>query len=108
MRTSKRSGLLITESARDFSRVRKELYDEIQPTGAIERMHVDDIAWLTFEIERLRRTRAELWNTALCEAMENLLRQLLLEEDFETYLEYSHAAKHLARHYFDDKQVKAE
>ena len=56
MRTSKRSGLLITESARDFSRVHKELYDEIQPTGAIERMHVDDIAWLTFEIQRLRRS----------------------------------------------------
>ena len=108
MRTSKRSGLLITESARDFSRVRKELSDEIQPTGAIERMHVDDIAWLTFEIQRLRRSRAELWNTALLAALENLLKQLLLQENFETPLKREYAAKHLARHYFDDRQVRAE
>ena len=108
MRTSKRSGLLITESARDFNRLRKELHDQIQPTGAIERGCVDDLAWSNFEIERLRRTRAELWNTALLEALENLLEQLLLREDFETHLDREHAAEHLARHYFDDKQVKAE
>jgi hypothetical protein len=108
MRISKRSGLLITESARDFGRIHKELHDEIQPKGAIERMHVDDIAWLTFDIQRLRRSRAELWNTALLAALENLLKQLLLQENFETHLKREYAAKHFARHYFDDEQVRAE
>jgi hypothetical protein len=66
------------------------------------------MAWLIFEIQRLRRIRADLLNTALVQALENLLMQLLSREDFETYIDHEHAAKDLARRWFNEEEVEAE
>jgi hypothetical protein len=101
------SSILITESLQVFERIYKELHDEIQPSGAIERMYVEDTAWLTFEIQRIRRIRASLLNTAFRRALENLLKQLLSREDFEDHLDHQQAAEDLARRWFDEKEVKA-
>jgi hypothetical protein len=46
-------------------------------------------------------------NTAIPEALEKLLRQLLSPEDFETRVELNHAAEDLARRALTDKTVWA-
>jgi hypothetical protein len=101
------SGILITESLQAFERIYNELHDEIQPSGAIERMYVEDTAWLTFEIQRIRRIKGSLLNTAFRQGLENLLKQLLSREDFENHLDHEQAAEDFARRWFDEKEVKA-
>jgi hypothetical protein len=49
-----------------------------------------------------------LFNSALVKALENLLKQLLSDEDFETCLDLNDAAEDLARRYFYDSEAKAE
>ena len=53
-------GLLAGESRKQYLRLRKELYDEIKPSGAIECGYVDWIASLTWEIQRWLRIKADL------------------------------------------------
>ena len=47
--------LLITESKDEFDLLRDTLNEEVKPRGIIEQMYVEDIAYLVWEILRLRR-----------------------------------------------------
>jgi hypothetical protein len=115
----RRNGLLITESTKDFARRRKGLTEQIRPMGPVEDEYLDDFAYNRWETDRFRRIAAALLNNALVKALENLLRQLLRDDDFETSLELDDAtedldaaedfdtAEDLARRYFHDGEVKA-
>ena len=59
--------LLITESAEDFAALNAALMEEIKPRGTIERLYVDDIAALVWEILRLRRCKVAIVNISLQE-----------------------------------------
>src|SRR5215471_7484118 len=106
--TSRRTGLLITESTKEFALRHRELADQIKPRGPVENHYVDDSVYVDWEIDRLRRIGAALLNTRFVEALESLLKQVLSREDFATHLDLERAAEHLARHYWCDNEVKAE
>lgn len=104
----RRMGLLVTECAKDFARRHKKLSDQVGRVGAVGDAYVDDLAHTRWEIDRFNRIAAGLLNNACRQALENLLKQVLSREDFETHLDREHAAEDLAKRYFEDKEVKAD
>ena len=70
------SPLLITESGDEFDRMRDAFDEEIKPRGIIEQMYVADIAYLSWEILRLRRCKAGIINSAFRHAVDNLFAQV--------------------------------
>jgi hypothetical protein len=77
--------LLITESTKDFAHWQRALADQIRTIGPVENHYVDDSAYVDLEIKRLRRIAAVSFNICFGEALENLLKQLLSKEDYETH-----------------------
>ena len=69
--------LLITELEEDFASLSAALEQEIKPRGTIERMYVAEIAYLVWEILRLRRCKVVIINTAFKHALERLLDRLI-------------------------------
>jgi hypothetical protein len=69
--------LLITESDEEFMRIRHELYEEIKPVGIIERMYVDEIADLVWQILRLKRCKVGVINLAFHDASASILGRLM-------------------------------
>jgi hypothetical protein len=107
-RRSREPGLLTTESRKEFLRFRKAIYDEIQPSNAIERHFVDWIAMLAWEVLRFLRIKAELINCALLEALQNLLKQVISSDGFDYPYQRDKAAEDLAARWFVDDEAKAE
>ncbi len=70
------SPLLITESADDFDRLRKAVYHEIKPRGIVLRMYAEDYVHLSWEMNRLRRSKAGIVNLAFRGALRKILWQL--------------------------------
>ena len=68
--------LLITKSAEDFAALNAALMEEIKPHGIIERLYVDDIAALVWEILRLRRCKVAIVNTAFKNALSEIIYRL--------------------------------
>jgi hypothetical protein len=100
--------VLITESVDEFVALRKALYDEIGPNGAIERGFVEDLAAVMWEIMRLLRIKAEILNGAFYEALIKILEQVW-SEGFENYLERDRAIEDLAWQWLgNDSDAKAE
>ncbi len=104
----RKAGLLVTESKREFSSLRKAIEDEIGPMGAIERIYVDDFIALSWETSRYRRMKAELINRALLRAAETVLKQVLRKHEFETPLDRDRAAEHYAECWLRSEEGKAE
>jgi len=52
--------LLITESKEDFASLNGALEQEIEPRGIVERIYVAEIAYLVWEILRLRRCKVAI------------------------------------------------
>jgi hypothetical protein len=97
--------LLITESADEFHALREALEQEIKPRGIIERIYVNDISSIVWEILRLRRCKVNMINAAFRDALEHLLAQLLREPgQFEDYV--GNEAQELAQAWFTDKEPK--
>jgi hypothetical protein len=107
-RPLRKPGLLTTESRDEFLRFRKAFYDEIQPSGPIETHYVDWIVTLAWEVRRYLRIKAELINGALFEALKNLLKQALSEDEFEFSYQRDKAAEKLATRWFVDDTAKAK
>jgi hypothetical protein len=68
--------LLITESEEEFAALNVALMEEIKPRSTIERLYVDDIAVLVWEIRRLRRCKAVIVNIAFKEALSDTVYRL--------------------------------
>jgi hypothetical protein len=100
--------VLITESVDEFVALRKALYDEIEPNGAIEQGFVEDLADVMWEIMRLLRIKAEILNGAFYEALIKILKQVW-SEDFEDYFERDRAIAGLAWQWLgNDSDAKAK
>jgi hypothetical protein len=72
--------LLITESKDEFKRIRDALADEIKPRGILEQMYVEEIAYVVWEVLRLRRARAGIINAAFRAASHRVVQQCLPHE----------------------------
>jgi hypothetical protein len=99
--------LLITESADAFDCIRDAFDEEIKPQGIIEQIYAANIAYLTWEIIRLRRCKAVIINAAFRVALVDLLKQLLREPGQQSY-EVANEADDLAYGWFTDKDVKKQ
>jgi hypothetical protein len=76
--------LLITESAEDFAALAAALTQEIKPRGIVERIYVDDIAAVVWEIRRLRRCKIVIVNTAFKDALSEIVYRLAGEPELGT------------------------
>lgn len=99
--------LLITESKDDFKRILDALTDEIKPRGIIEQMYVADTAYLSWEILRLRRSKAAIINLAFRAALKNLITQLSRQPGQHTF-QLGDQPDELARDWFSDPNVKKQ
>jgi hypothetical protein len=97
--------LLMTESKDEFKRIRDALADEINPRGILEQMYVGDIAYLVWEVLRLRRSKAGIINAAFRKALERVLEQCLREQG---RLDARIEADLLAHKWFTDPRAKKE
>ena len=99
--------LLITESKDEFDLLRDTLNEEVKPRGIIEQMYVEDIAYLVWEILRLRRGKAAIINSAFRDALTEVVMQLLRNPGERKYQFKDHSEK-LAREWFSDPDVKKQ
>jgi hypothetical protein len=99
--------LLLTESRDEFNLIRDNLNDQIKPRGIIEQMYVEDIAYLVWEILRLRRSKAAIINSAFRDALTEVVTQLLRNPGERKYQLKDHSEK-LAREWFSDPDVKKQ
>jgi hypothetical protein len=98
-----RPGLLRTESKQERDELVRELTEEIQPRGRIEREYVNDIAYLTWEIMRYRRFKTATINNAFRVALEETLRSI----DADPFsLPGCDTAHELAHGWFSDEESK--
>jgi hypothetical protein len=99
--------LLITESKAEFDRIRDALNEEIKPRGILEQMYVEDIACLSWEVLRLRRSKAAIVNLAFRAALKELTTQLMRKPGQPTFL-LGDQPEELARDWFSDPNVKKQ
>jgi hypothetical protein len=97
---------LITESSDELASMCEEVNQEIKPAGFIERIFVEDVVALIWDIQRLRRSKTAIINAAFLAALQGILAQLLCPRDFDDSYEHEHAAEDLARSWFDNKEAK--
>jgi hypothetical protein len=99
--------LLVTESKDEFNGIRDTLADQIKPRGIIEQMYVDDIAYLVWEILRLRRCKAAIINLAFHGALKKVVAQVSSEPG-KWGREVDDRAEELAHSWFSDPDVKKQ
>jgi hypothetical protein len=97
--------LLINEPADQFQRIYDALSGEIKAGGLFEQIYVRDIAYLTCEIERVRRFKSTMLNTAFSSAVEKLFTHLLQLGGYD-YSDATHTAKDIAGRWFTNKRVR--
>ena len=76
--------LLITELSEEFAALAAALTEEIQPRGIVERIYINEIAALVWEIQRLRRCKTVIVNTAFKDALSDLVYYLAGEPEVGT------------------------
>ena len=99
--------LLITESKDEFERIREALDYQIKPRGIIEQIYVEDIAYLVWEILRLRRSKTAIINLALRGALKKVVAQLSREPG-ELGRGVDDRAEELAHQWFSDPDIKKQ
>jgi hypothetical protein len=98
----------MTESREDFEQVRNSLEREIQPRGIIEQMYVDDMAYIVWEIRRLRRCKDTIINVAFRTGLERVLKQLFWRFRETEFFNDDEEMEDLALRWFTDPQAKKE
>src|SRR5436305_1505843 len=99
--------LLISESQNEFAALCGELDQDIQPQGVIERTYVNDIAYIIWDILRLRRYKTVIIDYSRFVALQGILKQLLCHRDYEHSYQKDIDAEDLARSWFDSKKAQA-
>ncbi len=85
----------------------EELEQELQPRGIIERTYVQDVAYLIWDILRLRRSKTAIINTALLAALRGILEQLQKRSTVRNPSQ-SKQFEDLAHGWFDNEKAKAQ
>jgi hypothetical protein len=98
----------MTESREDFDQVRNTLEAEIQPRGMIEQMYVRDMAYILWEIRRLRRCKDTIINVAFRTGLERVLKQLLRRPGQNEWFNSNEEIEDLALRWFTDPKAKKE
>jgi hypothetical protein len=98
--------VLMTENEDEFASLHEELDQDIQPKGFIERMYVQDIAALLWEIIRLRRFKTVIINSAFHKALQNVLKQIVFRPEFIEKPDYEDEADTLAYDWFHNQKAK--
>jgi hypothetical protein len=101
--------VLQSESASEQAEILRSLEQEIKPIGIIEKMHVADVASITFEILRLRRCQIGIINTKFSTALEHVIGRLqryFFEGASRSSLE--ERARALALEWFTRKEAKKQ
>ncbi len=99
--------LLITEAADEFDALRDAFEREIKPRGIIEQMYVHDFSLIVWEIQRLRRCKVVIINSAFGSALQSLLNQLLRQANKDPF-DVGDEAEALAQAWFTDQEVKKQ
>ena len=89
------------------TRFRDAFDQELKPRGIIEQMYVADIAYLAWEILRLRRCKAGIIDAAFLQALERLLKQFLRQPG-GVNLHVREEAERLARAWFSGPAGKRD
>jgi hypothetical protein len=106
--------LLITESEDEFNQIREEFYAEIRPAGIIERMYVEEVVDLSWQILRSKRCKAGVINLAFHDASADILGRLMQagEDVARDWISYPEIAKQvetgLATYKLDGSVIIAE
>jgi len=100
--------VLMTENEDEFASLHEEPDQDIQPRNFIERMYVQDIAALLWEIVRLRRFKTAILNNALRMALQSILRQILFRPEFIEKPDYELEADTLAYDWFHSQKAKTQ
>jgi hypothetical protein len=105
-----RPPLLMTESREDFDQVRNTLEREIQPRGIIEQMYVDDMAYIVWDIRRLRRCKDTIINIAFRTGLERVLKEFSRQPGVSEDYIFSNRKEFedLALRWFTDPKAKKE
>jgi hypothetical protein len=102
--------LLRTESKEEFEKLFDELKRDVEASSFIERMYVNDIAVLTWEIVRYRRDKAGIINADFCRALTNVLRPIMGPpmpvDSFDILNQRPDEAAELAHDWFNSKKNK--
>ncbi len=72
--------LWFNETAEEFESLRAELQREVRCNGVIEKIYVNDMGELLFEIRRLRYSKSDMIFKARPEALISIIKQCLLKE----------------------------
>jgi hypothetical protein len=100
--------ILTTESEKQVNAIRDELTKEIKPNGFIERMYVDDMADIIWEIQRLRRFKNCLIRNAMQLAIQNILTQVLASSDILENSQRGQLAKRMAAGWLNNQKDQAK
>lgn len=98
--------LLISKSAEEYAALLVALRKEIQPTGVIEQLYLEDMAAIVWEIQRLRRCKAGIVNNAYRAALQSLLQRLLLNPELLDQITSEGEAAELAERWFKNQKGK--
>jgi len=97
--------LLVTKTADDYNALRDALTHQIKPRGILDEIYVVEIADLTWQIQRLRRWKTAILNTAFVSALERIFDKLLERAGYGP-LEAINAARDIAQRWFTNRQVR--
>ncbi len=99
--------LLINESADQFQRICDALSAEIKAAGIIEHIYVREIAYLTWDIDRVRRFKSAMLNTAFSSGVEKLFTDLLRRRG-HAFSDAMDTAKDIAGKWLTNKGVRED
>ena len=96
------------EAVDELAKIREEIFNDLNPVGAIDEIYSEEVAVNTFEIRVIRRLKIATVTRARLEALRELLEQFLSREDFDgDLLVYQRAAEDLARKWFSNRKTRA-
>jgi hypothetical protein len=98
--------LLITESREDYEQIRYAFIQEIAPRGMLERLYVEDVATLGWDILRLQRCKAALVNSSFRSALVRVLTNILHTTRLK--LCFDEKEEQLAHNWFSDLEARSE
>lgn len=88
--------ILRSESKYDYDKLRAEFVECLNPTNVIERCFVEDIVHGTWEMMRYQRVKAGIHNSALRQAVAQIMNEILLPPSPRRTVEVWIASQHLS------------